>query len=59
MSEQPPPTTSRPAQITADWQAQIDAYANLGQFSNGAPKVEDIMTLDVLGATADVRPKIG
>ena len=42
-----------------NWQAQIDAYANLGQFSNGAPKVEDIMTLDVLGATADVRPKIG
>ena len=44
---------------TENWQAQIDAYANLGQFSNGAPKVEDIMTLDVLGATADVRPKIG
>ena len=42
-----------------NWQAQIDAYANLGQFSNGAPKVEDIMTLDVLGATADARPKIG
>jgi NitT/TauT family transport system substrate-binding protein len=42
-----------------NWQAQIDAYASLGQFSNGAPKVEDIMTLDVLGATADARPKIG
>jgi len=47
-------------QMDADnWQAQIDSYANLGQFANGAPKVEDIMSLDILGATADSRPKIG
>ncbi|MFT4631356.1 MAG: NAD-dependent deacetylase [Candidatus Pseudothioglobus sp.] len=34
MSEQPPPTTSRPAQITADWQAQIDALTVLLQSSS-------------------------
>ena len=43
----------------ANWQAQIDTYANLDQFSNGAPDLADIMTLDVLNATADARPKIG
>ena len=43
----------------ANWEAQIDTYDSLGQFANGAPKLEDIMTLDVLNATADVRPKIG
>ncbi len=46
--------------MTADnWQAQISTYDNLGQFKNGAPKLEDIMTLDILNATADVRPKHG
>ena len=43
----------------ANWEAQIDTYDSLGQFANGAPKLDDIMTLDVLNATADVRPKIG
>jgi len=42
-----------------NWQAQIDTYDSLGQFANGAPALEDIMTLDLLEATADVRPKIG
>ena len=42
-----------------NWQAQIDIYDQLGQFANGAPKVDDVMTLDVLAATADVRPKLG
>lgn len=42
-----------------NWQAQIDTYDSLGQFASGAPKLADIMTLDVLDATADVRPKIG
>ena len=47
-------------QMTPDnWQAQIDSYDSLGQFASGAPALEDIMTLDVLDATADVRPKIG
>ena len=43
----------------ANWQAQIDIYDRLGQFANGAPALEDVMTLDVLAATADARPKLG
>mgnify|MGYP006072834183 FL=1 len=42
-----------------NWQKQIDIYEKLGQFANGAPAVEDVMTLDVLNATATVRPTIG
>ncbi len=44
---------------TENWQEQINTYESLGQFKNGAPKLEDIMTLDILNATADVRPKHG
>ena len=43
----------------ANWQAQIDAYDSLGQFANGAPNIDDLITLDILEATAGVRPKIG
>jgi len=43
----------------ANWQAQIDAYDNLGQFANGAPKLDDLITMSVLEATKDVRPKLG
>mgnify|MGYP000849488548 CR=1 FL=1 len=42
-----------------NWQAQIDTYDGLGQFAKGAPAVDDIMTLDILDKTADVRPKVG
>ncbi len=42
-----------------NWQEQIDTYDKLGQFTNGAPKLSDIMTLDILEATKDVRPKFG
>lgn len=42
-----------------NWQSQIDTYDSLGQFKKGAPKLHDIMTLDILKATADVRPKLG
>ena len=42
-----------------NWQAQIDSYDGLGQFAGGAPELSDIMTLEILNATADVRPKIG
>lgn len=42
-----------------NWQAQIDTYAELDQFAKGAPAVDDIMTLDILDKTADVRPKVG
>jgi NitT/TauT family transport system substrate-binding protein len=41
------------------WQDQIDTYANLGQFSKRTPKLEEVMTLDILAASADARPKIG
>ncbi|MFL5240134.1 MAG: ABC transporter substrate-binding protein [Rhizomicrobium sp.] len=43
----------------AVWQAQIDLYANLGQFTKRTPKVDEVMTLDILKMTADTRPKIG
>ena len=43
----------------AIWQDQINTYAELGQFSKRVPKLEDVMTLDILKMTADSRPKIG
>lgn len=43
----------------AVWQEQIDLYASLGQFSKRTPKLEEVMTLDILKATAAGRPKIG
>ena len=42
-----------------NWQAQIDSYESLDQFANGAPAVDDVMTLSILEKTADVRPKVG
>lgn len=42
-----------------NWQAQIDTYDKLGQFKSAAPKLDDMMTLSILEATADVRPKYG
>ena len=42
-----------------NWQAQIDAYDSLGQFANGAPALDDVMTLDILEKTAGVRPRAG
>lgn len=47
------------AMTTENWQAQLDTYAALGQFEGVAPAVDDVMTLSVLDATADVRPKRG
>ena len=43
----------------AIWQAQIDMWSQLGQFTHRVPSVDDVMTLDILAATADSRPKIG
>jgi NitT/TauT family transport system substrate-binding protein len=43
----------------AVWQEQIDLYAQLNQFSKRVPKLEDVITLDILKATADARPRIG
>ncbi|MDP9902844.1 ABC transporter substrate-binding protein [Variovorax ginsengisoli] len=39
----------------AVWKEQIDMYAQLGQFTARTPKVEDVITLDLLKATAAQR----
>jgi NitT/TauT family transport system substrate-binding protein len=41
------------------WKGQIEQYAALGQFSKRVPSVDEVMTLDVLEATAAARPHIG
>jgi NitT/TauT family transport system substrate-binding protein len=43
----------------AVWQDQIDLYASLGQFTKRVPKLDEVMTLSILNATADSRPRIG
>jgi NitT/TauT family transport system substrate-binding protein len=43
----------------ANWQAQIDTYNDLKQFTSGkVPTVDEVMTMDILNATAKDRPKI-
>ena len=42
-----------------NWQGQIDAYQALGGFESEPPKVEDVVTMSVLEATAADRPKLG
>ena len=39
------------------WQEQIQQYADLGQFTKRVPKVEEVMTMDILNATRDYRLK--
>ncbi|MNT71763.1 NMT1/THI5 like protein [compost metagenome] len=39
----------------AVWQEQISLYAQLGQFRARPPKLEDVMTLDILQATKSSR----
>ncbi|MCX7232404.1 MAG: ABC transporter substrate-binding protein [Burkholderiales bacterium] len=41
----------------AVWQDQITQYADLGQFSKRVPKVDEVMTMDILNATRDYRLK--
>ena len=41
------------------WREQIDLYAQLGQFSRRTPRLEEVMTLDILRQTAGARPMIG
>ncbi len=41
----------------AVWQEQISLYSQLGQFTAKTPKLDDVMTLDVLKATASARVK--
>jgi len=43
----------------ANWQAQIDTYAELEQFQGETPTLDDVMTLDILAATEDVRKQVG
>jgi NitT/TauT family transport system substrate-binding protein len=43
----------------AVWQDQIDLYASLGQFTKRVPKLDEVMALSILNATADSRPRIG
>lgn len=42
-----------------NWEAQIKTYADLGQFKNDVPGVDDIMTTAILEATSAERPKAG
>jgi len=44
---------------TANWEAQLGTYDKLGQFKGKTPKLDDVMTLKVLQATAADRPKLG
>jgi NitT/TauT family transport system substrate-binding protein len=43
----------------AVWQEQISTYAELGQFTARTPKVEDVISLDALKATAAARAMKG
>ncbi len=43
----------------ANWQKQIDVYADLEQFKGDVPAVGDVMTTDVLAATEALRKQIG
>ena len=42
----------------ANWQAQIDLYASLGQFKGKIPKVDEVMTTSILDATSGIRKEI-
>lgn len=41
------------------WAAQIAAYAKLGQFKGPTPKLDEVMTLALLDATAQARKAVG
>ena len=41
------------------WQEQIDTWSQLGQFSKRTPKLDEVMTMEILNATRDSRPKVG
>ena len=41
----------------ANWQEQIALYSELGQFTARTPKVDDVITLDILKATQAARQK--
>lgn len=41
-----------------NWETQIAAYADLGQFDGDAPAVDEVMTLEILEMTADARREV-
>ena len=41
------------------WREQIDLYAQLGQFTRRTPRLEEVMTMDILRMTNGQRPLIG
>lgn len=43
----------------AVWQKQIDLYSGLGQFKGATPKLDDVIDMSILEATASDRPKMG
>jgi NitT/TauT family transport system substrate-binding protein len=43
----------------AVWQEQIDLWAQLKQFTKKTPKLNEVMTMDILNATTADRPRIG
>ncbi len=51
--------TSFHGYIAKVWQEQIDVYAQLNQFTKRVPKLEEVITMDILKATAEARPRIG
>ncbi len=42
-----------------NWQAQVDIYDKLGQFKGAPPKIEDVMTLDILKMSEKTRKEVG
>ncbi|TCD15400.1 ABC transporter substrate-binding protein [Oricola cellulosilytica] len=42
-----------------NWEAQLKAYADLDQFKGDVPTVDDVVTFDILDATADIRKQVG
>lgn len=40
------------------WQQQIALYSQLGQFTASTPKIDDVMTMDILRATQAARLKV-
>lgn len=43
----------------ANWEKQIELYNSLGEFSAGAPNVDQVETTAILEMTASDRPKVG
>ncbi|MGK9052845.1 ABC transporter substrate-binding protein [Neorhizobium petrolearium] len=42
-----------------NWEAQIKAYADLGQFKGTVPTVDDVADFTILEATSDIRKQVG